>query len=1554
MTSITNINNNSSVVNVGRTTPVSPGIQPSSRSIPVVVASDQAAIPVEEQNKIQSEVALSLLGIPRAEVALGIFADVNTYDVNPTEWSSSPATWTSGYGTRHIPAEAGALVEAPRDRVAILTSKRFFRYQPGRVSAATFGIKSTVSSKDFAKNPIVRKYGIYDNFDGYYWETRQSGKGDNFAVIRRTQSLLKTPNSTFGQTGQALRKPTTSTASGEVVTTQIDDYRTVGTPPVAGAGAFSSSTYIKQRNRIVENRLDVALEALSTNLSAKCQRDVKYIMDAVGYDITLGTNYNATFQGLAEANSAGYPLATEVATAITNTENAIVALSGVDNTADTAVNSFFTRLRSIAIDSATRVEAVSDANQTRRIAALNGVTFAVPTGLTGSRVTANSTIVTERSNLATDVNTFVSTTYPGATHNVNKCTRDVLFTLNAVAYDILYGGNSASWQAARFFMYNGFSQSDKTADYIAQTVAAYGQLKTLLDADLATAGVAQPERTKAGELIDFIIGVIQNVNIDHLPPKVYPDTSWANASLTAAQTATTQNKQAIASSVSPITNLTANDNKCLRDVDFWIDMYLQDFEAGGDAHTALNTRNYSSAILDDKEQEIETHFNVKTKLLELFTGEGVDTVFYDKLQTLTEIPIAFFRQAAPQTNPVAPTSYGSKARLDTLFDARKYFWAYTVTESGTYVYGAGGDGTDGATVTDPAAIVYTKNGISYTLAEVKDKCIRDVVYVIDGYKDDISGGGNFATAYNASMYYQGSGLSIDSQAVSEKTRHQSLQTLISTDLTNDAYSTSVTSKFTELSSLIINNFDIESTNIAEIGNRGVAGNLVTLRDGLIMVHAAVYDPGLLKEQKRIKAALNAETNTITISEGHVTFGQRVRYFGADNGGLINGKLYQVRSAVGPKASQFTLVNPADPATILSIATDDRNVRIQIVNPFIFPDVYDPEVYREDVAFQDLVGTSTPEDGDDPFIGKEIGYQGYDYRGMMFPYMYTSDGLLPKNADAYAIGYIDTANTLQTPAEINDLKNQIDSVNFSPEYINFIRDNVKPEYWGVYEYRVPRSRFSTDKLNGKENNVVYSDVAIGPGGKVLPGQSVLGNDGLNAKDTSLYDYDFGKVTMLKIEFSWYGAVGALFLAYVPVSNGEARWVRVHHLRASNQLKISSLGNATLPITYGVFGGGSSDTLGDGEEITPTDYGYGRNSHNLVKYGASYYIDGGDRGTVRLYSHTNPGLIPAYGTNHSLGAPAVTAPNDGIDLPYITLSAGIDPLFYMSARLKTNNRIDQNIRVEWVDGQKLYLSSTPSGTSDFVLLPDRANTVYGIETKENIISSLGQSVRNRVQVYPTKLSTVNVDTGDGAKPCRMRMKKTPLFQTDAEVNGTFSLTESYEITGENLPLPTTAADYLDEGESVYGWFRVFVGEERTTAFGRLYREAAEYYFELVESFNGTVTIEPTINFLKDGRFNASGVALTTVTKTTEEKEGLSSVVIADDSQVPIPRTGVDVATIYLQQGGTEQIELNTYYDYNKEYLSFPLTDIAESLYFSVDIDSPNTESVGVGIGVTWEEQ
>ena len=226
----TGVNNNAAVVVVGRTAPVPPGQQTSGNSVPVVIASDQSSIPVEEQNKQQSEVALSLLGIPRSEVALGIFADVNTYDVNPTEWSQFPEQFTSAeiyrtddntalrpkyinligdadWGLTHIAEEAGAMIEAPADEYSILTSKRFFRYQPGRVSAATFGVKLTrapytvtndADTGEQIKNPSIKKYGIFDKFDGYYFESKNDGYGDNFSCVRRTQSIIRQSPLPFG------------------------------------------------------------------------------------------------------------------------------------------------------------------------------------------------------------------------------------------------------------------------------------------------------------------------------------------------------------------------------------------------------------------------------------------------------------------------------------------------------------------------------------------------------------------------------------------------------------------------------------------------------------------------------------------------------------------------------------------------------------------------------------------------------------------------------------------------------------------------------------------------------------------------------------------------------------------------------------------------------------------------------------------------------------------------------------------------------------------------------------------------------------------------------------------------------------------------------------------------------------------------------------------------------------------------------------------------------------------------------------------------------------
>jgi hypothetical protein len=179
--------------------------------------------------------------------------------------------------------------------------------------------------------------------------------------------------------------------------------------------------------------------------------------------------------------------------------------------------------------------------------------------------------------------------------------------------------------------------------------------------------------------------------------------------------------------------------------------------------------------------------------------------------------------------------------------------------------------------------------------------------------------------------------------------------------------------------------------------------------------------------------------------------------------------------------------------------------------------------------------------------------------------------------------------------------------------------VPNAYRYTYEYRVPRKYFSHDRLDAETRTQYYSDRTPGRnsftvtiGGTAGSPSVSYGNSSVVLDDAdniatreSVWNIDFSKVTMFKIEYSWYGAVGGHFLAYVPdaTTAGEARWVRMHHLRASNQLTSPSLGNPTLPISYLVQKGNSG------------------NENSLYKYGASYYIDGGDKGTITARSASN---------------------------------------------------------------------------------------------------------------------------------------------------------------------------------------------------------------------------------------------------------------------------------------------------------------------------------------------
>ena len=111
------------------------------------------------------------------------------------------------------------------------------------------------------------------------------------------------------------------------------------------------------------------------------------------------------------------------------------------------------------------------------------------------------------------------------------------------------------------------------------------------------------------------------------------------------------------------------------------------------------------------------------------------------------------------------------------------------------------------------------------------------------------------------------------------------------------------------------------------------------------------------------------------------------------------------------------------------------------------------------------------------------------------------------------------------------------------------------------------------------------------------------DVLNGNGPSGYKIKPENVTMYKIEFGWYGAIGARFYAYIPTDNGDARWVVIHTLVIENSLDAPCLRDSYFRFKY------SLNISNTGNVETP---------QYLYKYGASYYIDGGDEGTSQIYS------------------------------------------------------------------------------------------------------------------------------------------------------------------------------------------------------------------------------------------------------------------------------------------------------------------------------------------------
>jgi hypothetical protein len=276
--------------------------------------------------------------------------------------------------------------------------------------------------------------------------------------------------------------------------------------------------------------------------SVKCARDTGYILDGITFDSALGTNYNSVYNGLAYQRATGSYVQnnqqSQTTTAITKGKTEVAALTEVADSATALArsNAGFDEVIDIINNGTQSVSEPGDG-------VADALAFPSPATLpTTDADDAASRLQNNRAFLAAEVVAFVNNNTPPAGYNQTKCARDVRYIVDALTYDILYGGNSGTVTNAMAYL-DGAAAQLPEAQRVA-TAAAYAHLATVVAAVVTDAtGVASttPQAGNAvtqvttgaaatateGNALDALLQIIENVvtagNLNSLPLVVNPD-----------------------------------------------------------------------------------------------------------------------------------------------------------------------------------------------------------------------------------------------------------------------------------------------------------------------------------------------------------------------------------------------------------------------------------------------------------------------------------------------------------------------------------------------------------------------------------------------------------------------------------------------------------------------------------------------------------------------------------------------------------------------------------------------------------------------------------------------------------------------------------------------------------------------------------------------------------------------------------------------------------------------------------------------------------------------
>ena len=326
--------------------------------------------------------------------------------------------------------------------------------------------------------------------------------------------------------------------------------------------AAGNSDQRKAHDLLISNRDLLGEEIISwldeqfTNFTydeAKCLRDTKLIIEALALDNALNTNYNTVTVGLSyqRANASEVLTGQKIQTiaAVEHLKERIDELTTLSTQGRARTKRLLDTLLDIlggAFSYDSSYDSTDDAG------AVENIEFVNPNNATQDQIDTKDQLRLNRAFLSSEVIAFIDATFPSLDYVKSRCKRDVGFILDAISYDMLYGGNSATVQAARSYFVDGLEQLGY--DEGTATIAGYERLKVAIEpVVLATSVGNSPtwpktpgntttqvvesdpgspaDVTRLQELIDIIIDVIRVGNLTGVPAETRPSVTWADANL---------------------------------------------------------------------------------------------------------------------------------------------------------------------------------------------------------------------------------------------------------------------------------------------------------------------------------------------------------------------------------------------------------------------------------------------------------------------------------------------------------------------------------------------------------------------------------------------------------------------------------------------------------------------------------------------------------------------------------------------------------------------------------------------------------------------------------------------------------------------------------------------------------------------------------------------------------------------------------------------------------------------------------------------------------------